>query len=526
MRYSIKIKLTLVIVGCIILVSLAIGITSSLLMEKYLLRQASARLYETAKFISMRTNNFINSREKGIDILSKNKTISLFLKKQDKVDITQVKDLFQGLAHEYSVLVLVDKTGRVVVKSNNGVEFAKWIKRDNSSKFIRAMKNNSLLSEFSSGDSTYKIGDIDFYKRVLGANGEPVGVVFGEINYSNFYDMLKKNYVDSEFALQIYDNKNKVVLCGYSEAWSKDRLTSSSIVKDMNWTVEVALSYEVFEENLYTLRFYTFLITLTVVILGVILSILVSYRLSKPILFLAEATNSISNGDLTSRIILNSKDELGQLAGSFNKMTISLKYARDQMEIVHKHTIHMVALASEYKDTETHDHITRVVDMTTEFALELGMEPELAAKIGADSILHDLGKLGVADYILLKPGKLNDNEFEAIKLHTTIGARILGDHEWFHQAREIALYHHEKWDGSGYPEGLSGSDIPLAARIVAVADVFDVLISKRPYKDPWKMELAANEIVRLSGKHFDPEIVDAFESLYKKGSLNKYHHES
>ncbi len=104
-----------------------------------------------------------------------------------------------------------------------------------------------------------------------------------------------------------------------------------------------------------------------------------------------------------------------------------------------------------------------------------------------------------------------------MKKHTTIGARIIGDHEWFVQARQIAIAHHEKWDGSGYPEGLKGNDIPLAARIVAVADVFDVLISSRPYKPPWKQDIAIKEIKKLSGRHFDPKVVEALITLHKEG---------
>ena len=179
----------------------------------------------------------------------------------------------------------------------------------------------------------------------------------------------------------------------------------------------------------------------------------------------------------------------------------------------------MLALASEYKDPETGDHIQRIQNLTTELALELSFEQKMAKKMGNDSVLHDLGKLGISDYILLKPDKLTDNEFEIMKQHTVIGAKIIGDDKWFTQARQIALCHHEKWDGSGYPEGLAGEAIPFAARIVAIVDEFDALITRRPYKEAWDRKKAINEIKRKAGKHFDPKIVEAFLSLHKKGKL-------
>jgi ABC-type amino acid transport substrate-binding protein len=199
-----------------------------------------------------------------------------------------------------------------------------------------------------------------------------------------------------------------------------------------------------------------------------------------------------------------------------------LKKSHIEIEQAHKHAMYMLALASEYKDRETGGHIKRIVEMTTELALELGVEPKQAEEMGADSILHDLGKLGISDYILLKPGKLTEDEREIMKKHTSIGAKIIGDDKWFAQARQIALSHHERWDGSGYLQGFKGEAIPFAARIVAVADVFDALISKRPYSEPWPLEKAIDKMKQKAGKHFDSKIFEAFLSLYQKGKLDKY----
>ena len=130
--------------------------------------------------------------------------------------------------------------------------------------------------------------------------------------------------------------------------------------------------------------------------------------------------------------------------------------------------------------------------------------------------MHDGGKIGIPDHILLKPGRLTPEEWEVMKTHTRIGGDIFSgnESELLQAARTVALTHHEKWDGSGYPDGLKGEAIPLIGRIVAVADVFDALVSKRPYKAPWTLDDALAEIERESGSHFDPHVVRAFLSIF------------
>ena len=129
------------------------------------------------------------------------------------------------------------------------------------------------------------------------------------------------------------------------------------------------------------------------------------------------------------------------------------------------------------------------------------------------SLLHDVGKIGISEQILRKPGKLNDEEFEAIKSHPNIGAGILSSIEFLKDVCEIIKHHHERYDGRGYPDGLKGEEIPLGARIVTVADSFDAITSKRPYRKPLTLDEATAEVIRCSGNQFDPEVVKAFVSL-------------
>ena len=190
--------------------------------------------------------------------------------------------------------------------------------------------------------------------------------------------------------------------------------------------------------------------------------------------------------------------------------------------------IESLAALAEYRDTDTRGHIRRTQNYVNALAQELRKLPKYAEILREEEInliylsvpLHDIGKVGVRDEILLKPGKLTEEEFEVMKQHTVIGyntimsaERKLNNNAFLRYAADVAYTHQEKWDGSGYPRGLSGEGIPLIGRIMAVADVYDALVSKRVYKDAMDHESARNIILEGSGKHFDPEIVKAFQTV-------------
>ena len=206
------------------------------------------------------------------------------------------------------------------------------------------------------------------------------------------------------------------------------------------------------------------------------------------------------------------KQQLFKYADDFNQTILELKTTNQKLQESYLDTIHRLALAAEYKDEDTGDHIVRMSRYCAFIANKYGLPPMEVHHILYASPMHDIGKIGVPDDILMKPGKLTDEEFEIMKTHTTIGAKILAHSksEILKVAEQIALYHHEKWNGTGYPHGLSGDTIPLTARIVAVADAFDALTSKRPYKDPYPFEVACDIIKKERGQHFDPTVVDVF----------------
>jgi putative two-component system response regulator len=168
--------------------------------------------------------------------------------------------------------------------------------------------------------------------------------------------------------------------------------------------------------------------------------------------------------------------------------------------------------AAEYRDNETGMHVVRMSRYARIIALEYGLQKDEADLLFHVAPMHDVGKIGIPDKVLLKPGKLDEDEWRIIRSHCDIGRKIIGQHKsrLLQSAASVAHTHHEKWDGTGYPSGLKGTDIPLFSRIVALVDVFDALTSERPYKKAWPVDDAVTEIRNCSDRHFDPDVVDAF----------------
>ncbi len=197
-----------------------------------------------------------------------------------------------------------------------------------------------------------------------------------------------------------------------------------------------------------------------------------------------------------------------------NWLEEQVKAATHAIRVREHETLLRLAKAGEYRDEETGNHVIRMARFSRVIAETLGLDEAECESIELAAPMHDIGKIGIPDQILLKPGKLTPEEFEIIKEHTVIGYEILkgSPSKYLKMGAEIALGHHEKFDGSGYPYGLAGEDIPMSARIVAVADVFDALTSSRCYKPAWSDQDALGLLLSESGKHFDPQCVDAFLS--------------
>lgn len=189
-----------------------------------------------------------------------------------------------------------------------------------------------------------------------------------------------------------------------------------------------------------------------------------------------------------------------------------VKKATSRLKESEYETLETLGKSAEYKDPETNAHTKRVAYYSKLLAKSYGLDENLQDIIFYASPLHDLGKIGITDAILLKPGKLDDQEFEIMKKHTNIGYEILKNSKskYLKAGAVIANTHHEKYDGTGYPNGLKGENIPILGRITAIADVFDALTSKRPYKKAWEIKDAFDFLIKEKGRHFDPKIVDMF----------------
>lgn len=185
----------------------------------------------------------------------------------------------------------------------------------------------------------------------------------------------------------------------------------------------------------------------------------------------------------------------------------------DELRATRLQIIQRLGRAAEFKDNETGMHVMRMSHYSRVLALAYGFSDSRADMLLHAAPMHDVGKIGIPDSIMLKPGKLTAEEFAEMQKHPDIGAEILGDEDsdLISLAKVVALTHHEKWDGSGYPKGLKGEDIPIEGRIVAVADVFDALTSKRPYKEPWSVEQTLSFMREQSGKHFQPRLIELLE---------------
>ena len=214
---------------------------------------------------------------------------------------------------------------------------------------------------------------------------------------------------------------------------------------------------------------------------------------------------------LRIRTLLETRFLYLQIQSQNQMLEAKVRERTRELEAAQIEIIERLARAAEFRDDNTGHHTERVGQMAALLARELGLSDSDVSLIRRAAPLHDVGKIGIPDSILLKLGKLTAAEFELVKTHTTIGARILSGSQFalLRMAEEIAFSHHEQWDGRGYA-GLVGNQIPLAGRIVTVADVFDALTQKRPYKAAWPIEEAVAEIERQRGRQFDPDVVDAF----------------
>lgn len=248
-------------------------------------------------------------------------------------------------------------------------------------------------------------------------------------------------------------------------------------------------------------------------LLVVLMGVNLARYITQPLLGLVRASTEVAHGNLSVQVDPESGDEVAVLAESFNQMVKNLHKSKMDLIQAYDTTLEGWARAVELREKETGEHTRRVAEMTVRLAEVMGISEEEIPRVWRGALLHDIGKIGIPDAILLKPGKLDDEEWKIMRKHPEYAYEMIWQIEFLRPAIDIPYCHHEKWDGSGYPRGLTGEDIPLAARIFAVVDVWDALTSDRPYRKAMPRAQVLDIIQKDSGSHFDPQVVDAFMAM-------------
>ena len=244
----------------------------------------------------------------------------------------------------------------------------------------------------------------------------------------------------------------------------------------------------------------------------ILIGLALADRITRPIDQLVASMRVVSAGDYSRRVQVESPDEIGYLAATFNEMAAALQEQIRARDDAYFRNLEALARAIDARDPYTFEHSARVAAISLELAEGLHLPEADLVVLRRAGLLHDVGKIGVSDKILAKPGPLNDEEWAAIRHHPVIGYDMLKDVPFLQPSLDPIRHHHERWDGEGYPDGLKGASISQLARVVTLADAFDAMTSDRPYRKGFSFEFAARSIVNESGRQFDPAVVDAFKA--------------
>jgi len=303
-------------------------------------------------------------------------------------------------------------------------------------------------------------------------------------------------------------------------------LGTYSPVTSLDWAVVVQKPREEAYRGIYEMQRTGRLLAWLAVFVSVGLSIFSARRITSPLQVLAQSSQAIARGDFSQRVVLKTRTEIGELAATFNTMSEELeqfvedlKRAAEENKALFMGSIQMLAGAVDEKDPYTRGHSDRVTKYSLMIAEEMGLDPGFLEILRVSAQLHDVGKIGIEDRILKKPGALTPEEFEIMKTHTTRGANILRPVPQLREMLPGIELHHEALNGRGYPYGLRGEEVPLLARVIAVADTFDALTTNRPYQRAHDPLEALRIIQSISGQRLDPGAVAALLAVYQRGEI-------
>jgi HD-GYP domain-containing protein (c-di-GMP phosphodiesterase class II) len=332
-----------------------------------------------------------------------------------------------------------------------------------------------------------------------------------------------RNFVDEGSKAQLAATKEFTMKEGREQI---DMLGTYSPVTALDWAVVVQKPRMEAYRGVYEMQHTARLLALLAVLASMMVSIYAAQRITNPLEVLTESSRAIARGDFSKRVELKSRTEIGELADTFNTMSEELQHyvedlkrAAEENRALFMGSIQMLSGAVDEKDPYTRGHSDRVTRYSLLIAREMQLDDEFLETVRISAQLHDVGKIGIEDHILKKPGALTPEEFEIMKTHTTKGANILRPVKQLKEMLPGIELHHEALDGRGYPYGLEGEQIPLLARVIAVADTFDALTTNRPYQRAYEPKEALRIIHNLAGKRLDPKAVDAITAVYERGEI-------
>ena len=332
-----------------------------------------------------------------------------------------------------------------------------------------------------------------------------------------------KNWVDQGARSQLAATHEFTILDGKK---SVAMLGTYSPVSALEWAAVAQKKQRDAYQGIYEMQHNANLLALLAVFVSLGVSLFAAKSITGPLDILTDSSRAIARGDFSRRVNLKSRTEIGELAETFNHMTddlqrlvADLKQAAEVNRSLFLGSIQMLAGAVDEKDPYTRGHSDRVTRYSVLISRELGLSREDIETVRISAQLHDVGKIGIEDRILKKPGALTPEEFEIMKTHTTKGANILRPVEQLREMLPGIELHHESLDGRGYPHGLKGDQIPLLARIITVADVFDAMTTNRPYQAAMEPDYVIRIITSLAQTKFDPQVVAALTSAHAKGEL-------
>ena len=332
-----------------------------------------------------------------------------------------------------------------------------------------------------------------------------------------------RNFVESGNRAQLAATKEFTLQAGSDHI---DMLGTYSPVTSLDWAVVVQKTQGEAYRGVFEMQRTARLLAMLAVLLSIGVSIFAARRITNPLHVLTQSSRALARGDFSQRVHLWSRTEIGELAQTFNSMSEELerfvedlKRAAEENRALFMGSIQMLAGAVDEKDPYTRGHSDRVTRYSLLIAKEMNLPAAFMETLQISAQLHDVGKIGIEDHILKKPGALTAEEFEVMKTHTTKGANILRPVTQLAEMLPGIELHHEALDGRGYPYGLQGEQIPLLARVIAVADTFDALTTNRPYQQAHTPDQALQIIQNLAGKRLDPVAVAALLAVYARGEI-------